>query len=405
MSDGGPVPQRRVVCARCGRPSVVCYCAHLTELPTRTKVLVLQHPRERDKPIGTARMAALCLPNAEISVGVDFANDARVRAALSDPARPAVLLYPSTPTHVALSAPPEGPVTLVVLDGTWAHAKKLLNLNPFLQTLPRYALQPEHESEYRIRKEPQRDCLSTIEALCYTLGALEGDAERFQALLRPFRAMVETQLDYSQRIGDARHRRRHRKPRASRSRLPPCLLQPNLLCLSVEANAWPHDPALGHAPHPHELVQVCALRLSDGTRFEQLVAPRLPLGPSATVHSHLTEHALREGSSLTALHDAWNAFVRDDDVLCTWGVYGLGLMRREGLRLPPQHVDLRKVSGDHLKARPGSTEDLCARLALGWQSHGLGRGGERLGMAVAIARMLADEARPRPTASPAPSGD
>lgn len=387
----------RSTCARCGRPSVVCYCAHLTELSTRTKVLVLQHPRERDKPIGTARMAALCLPRAELVVGVSFEHDARVRAALSDPARPAVLLYPSEGAHDAVHAPPAGPVTLVVLDGTWAHAKKLLHLNPFLQALPRYALQPERESEYRIRREPQRDCLSTVEALCYTLGALEGDPARFEAMLRPFRAMVELQLDYSQRIGDARHRRRHRKPRASRSRLPPSLLEPSLVCVSVEANAWPHDPSLGRAPHPHELVHVCALRLSDGARFEQLVAPRLPLGPSAIVHSRIPEPVLRQGAPLSALQDAWNAFVRDDDVLCSWGLYGVSLLQREGLRLPSQHVDLRKVAGDHLKARPGSTEDLCARLSLPWRPLGLGRGGERLGMAVAVTRMLADEARPRPS--------
>jgi DTW domain-containing protein YfiP len=382
---------------------VVCYCAHLRVLPTRTQVLVLQHPRERDNPIGTARMAALCLPNAEIVVGVRFADDARVRAALQDPERPAVLLYPSDPAPAEdggeggparVPSPPAGPITLVVLDGTWAHAKKLIQHNPFLRALPRFALSPPRPSEYRIRKEPKHDYVSTIEALAYTLGALEGDAPRFEALFQPFRAMVDTQLDYTRRIGAARHRRKPRDGAPVRSRLPAALLEPALVCVSAEANAWPHDHALGRAPHPHELVQLSALRLSDGARFEQLVAPRLPLGPSAITHSRIPEAALRAGISLPELHARWRAFLRDGDVVCSWGPYGLSLLTRERLLLPARCIDLRKVAGDHLKARPGSTEELCARLALPWQSLGLGRGGERLGMAVAITRMLAEAARP-----------
>jgi DTW domain-containing protein YfiP len=402
MPDDAPLTphEPRRVCPRCARPSVVCYCAHLTELPTRTKVLVLQHPRERDKPIGTARMAALCLPNAEIAVGVRFEDDARVRALLADPTRPALLLYPDAEvSDRPPPAPPTEPVTLVVLDGTWAHAKKLLNQNPFLKTLPRYAFTPPRPSEYRIRREPQADYVSTIEALCYTLGALEGDSARFEALLAPFRAMVEAQLDFTRRIGSARHRNTPRKPGCARSRLPAALLEPGLLCISVEANAWPYDPELGRAPHPHELVQLCALRLSDGARFEELVAPRLPLGPSAHRHSLLSEPALRAGISADELRRRWRAFLRDDDVLCSWGLYGVSLMLREQLPLPSRRIDLRKVSGDHLKARPGSGEDLCARLSLGWYSLGAGRGGERLAIAVAITRMLAQSALPLPSAA------
>ena len=375
MPDDVPLtPHKpRSVCPRCARPSVVCYCAHLSALPTRTKVLVLQHPRERDKPIGTARMAALCLPSAEIAVGVSFEDDPAVRAALTDPERPAVLLYPSADASDAVQAPPAGPVTLVVLDGTWAHAKKLLSKNPFLHALPRYAFTPPRPSEYRIRKEPHSDYVSTIEALCYTLGALEGEPERFEALLRPFRAMVETQLDYTRRIGSARHRKKPRKPGGARSRLPVALLEPGLLCISVEANAWPYDAALGRAPHPHELVQLCALRLSDGARFEQLVAPRQPLGPSAHRHSLLSEPALRAGLSVAELQAAWRAFLRDDDVLCSWGLYGVGLILRERLPLPARRIDLRKVSGDHLGAAgcpcPGKrSAKAAAATAWAWPS-------------------------------------
>ena len=52
-----PAPfERRAVCARCRRPERVCYCRHLTSIETTTRIVLLQHPRERRVAIGTARM-------------------------------------------------------------------------------------------------------------------------------------------------------------------------------------------------------------------------------------------------------------------------------------------------------------------------------------------------------------
>ncbi len=85
----------RAVCSGCRRPASVCYCRHVTPLETTTRIVLLQHPRERDVPIGTARMANLCLPNAELYVGVKWSGSAALTRALSDPTRPAALLYPS----------------------------------------------------------------------------------------------------------------------------------------------------------------------------------------------------------------------------------------------------------------------------------------------------------------------
>lgn len=378
----------RVECARCGRPHGACYCAHLTSIPTRTRVLVLQHPRERGKAIGTARIASLCLPNSEIAVGVDFAGDARVQALTRDPARPAVLLYPGDGVTDVLREPPPGPVTLVVLDGTWHHARALWRRNPWLAALPRYGFAPPRPSEYRIRQEPREDYVSTIEALTLTLGALEGEPQRLQAMLTPFRAMVDTQLGYIARCGTPRKRTRPRVLRAARSRLPLALASPQLLCMTAEANAWPNDRKRGGPPHPHELVQLCAVRLSDGARLERLVAPRLPLAPSPMVHARLSEHALRTGCSVAELRAAWTAFVLPDDVLCTWGHYSTKLVHREQLPLPEAHLDIRTLARDHLNARPGRAEDLVARLQLPHRACGQGRGGERLGMLVAISRWL-----------------
>src|SRR5688572_26706512 len=142
---------------RCRRPTSVCYCAAIPTLPTTTRVVILQHSRERDMPIGTARMASLALPQSELHVGVSWNEHAGLRAAISDPARPAILLYPGPGAKDILAEPPRGPVTLVVVDGTWSQAKTVVRDNPILHALPRYAFVAPELSHYRIRKEPSAE--------------------------------------------------------------------------------------------------------------------------------------------------------------------------------------------------------------------------------------------------------
>jgi DTW domain-containing protein len=197
----------RVNCARCTRPPLLCYCEHLVSLETRTRVLILQHPIERDRSIGTARMASLCLTGSEFRTGVDFESTMLLREALADRVRPAALLFPG-PQAIDLDlAPPRDPITLIVVDGTWRCAKKIVKTNPSLAALPRYAFRPRAPSEYRIRREPKGEYVSTIEALAHALGVLEGDRERFDALRVPFRAMIDAQIAYERRVRGIETRR------------------------------------------------------------------------------------------------------------------------------------------------------------------------------------------------------
>ena len=154
MSEASVAPrlEPRATCAACRRPASVCYCRHVRPVQTATRVVLLQHPRERDVAIGTARMASLCLPNSELHVGVHWRGSAALARALSDPARPPALLYPGPGAIDVLRHPPSGPVTLVVIDGTWSQAKKVVRENPELAALPRYAFTPPLPSEYRIRQ-------------------------------------------------------------------------------------------------------------------------------------------------------------------------------------------------------------------------------------------------------------
>jgi DTW domain-containing protein YfiP len=351
--------QGRPVCERCWRPKTACYCAHLMPIETKTRLVLLQHPRERYVAIGTARMASLCLPSSELHVGVDWGGSPALARALSDPGRPPILLYPGKGAIDITRSPPPGPVTLVVVDGTWAQTKKVVRMNPVLAALPRYAFVPPEPSEYRIRKEPNDSSVATIEALVHALGALEGDAARFEALLSPFRAMIDFQIECQRSLNGARTRHAKHRERPRRMRIPRALVgrPEDVVCVAAEANSWPYAERAAHPRRADELVHWAAYRPASGETFSFLVAPRGDLAPGTALHTGIDEATLRAGGSPEELHRRWREFLRPTDVVCAWGHYETRLFADAGGLLPPERIDLRRVARDVGCGRVGSLAD------------------------------------------------
>ncbi|HEY1532867.1 MAG TPA: tRNA-uridine aminocarboxypropyltransferase [Polyangiaceae bacterium] len=373
------------MCWRCRRPMRVCYCAAVRPIETRTRVVILQHPRESDVPINTARIAELSLSSSTLHVGLDFSADRALQAALSNPEAPAILLYPGKGAKDLSREPPSGPVTLVVIDGTWWQASKLFKLNPFLRELPCYGLAPAEESRYRIRKEPEAHCLSTIEALEAALSVLEDRPEGLPELLRPFDAMVETQLDFIARENRPRHRR------SAEPRLRPLVapaLSERLESLVVgygEANAWPYGSGESHPP---EVVHWAAVRPATGERFEAYVAPSGPLAPSFEAHSRLVAERIQGGEARADFARRLSAFLRPDDVLASWGFYASELLRAEGVAIPPR-LDLREAAIHALGRRVGQLGDYVTALGAPLRSPwAAGRTGTRLAAMEALVERL-----------------
>jgi DTW domain-containing protein YfiP len=174
---------------------VLCWCDLLVRVEPRTTVVILQHPAERRKAIGTGRMAAQCIAGSRLHVGETVAACPGLDRDLSDPARPAWLLFPGPGAKDVDESPPEGRITLLVIDGTWTQASRMVRRDPVLSGLPRLSLDPDEPSRYRIRRQPRGECLSTIEALAHVLGVLEGDPDGMRRLHGPFAAMVQRHVD------------------------------------------------------------------------------------------------------------------------------------------------------------------------------------------------------------------
>jgi DTW domain-containing protein YfiP len=193
----------RVQCPRCSRPQSHCLCPLIPRLDNRTRLLVLQHPDEVRHALNTARLAVLGLARAELRVGERF-PELEAQLAGSE----AWLLFPGEQAacvSTLTATPASAERVLIVPDGTWRKARRILHCNPWLATLPRLTLPAGLASRYRLRKAPGPGALSTVEAIVHCLNALEGEGT-FDALLRPFEALIDGQIAA---MGDATYRRNH----------------------------------------------------------------------------------------------------------------------------------------------------------------------------------------------------
>ncbi len=175
----------------------------------RIAVIILQHPQEQDRALGTAGLTTRLLRHATLKVGLSWPSLAKILGRPVDPHRWAVLYLGSAkaaalapgreivvlnrkgepePNQDALLRDIEG---IVLLDGNWSQAKALWWRNPWMLKCRRVVLGPSQPSRYgRLRREPRRDSLSTIEAAAMLLSRLENRPEIEAGLTASFAKML-----------------------------------------------------------------------------------------------------------------------------------------------------------------------------------------------------------------------
>jgi DTW domain-containing protein YfiP len=180
----------------------VCICDRVEKVATQLRVVILQHPQEDDALLGTAKLVEVTLPKCEVRVGLSWASlDHAIGGRNADRERWAVLAVAKLPAPVPEEARNEPVVVIdrkgrlrdlkrhglegiIVLDGTWSQAKTLWWRNAWLLKLPRVVLKPREPSMYgRLRKEPRKEWVSTLEAIGDVLPAL-GEPEAVRTSLR-----------------------------------------------------------------------------------------------------------------------------------------------------------------------------------------------------------------------------
>jgi DTW domain-containing protein YfiP len=242
MEPAAP-PAASADCPRCHKPAALCVCDTVVPIDNRVSLLILQHPQEQDRLLGTASLTGLHFRDAVVKVGLSWPSLTKILGRSVDPQRWAILYLGSA--KAADLAPGREVVALdrkgeperhqdallediegvVLLDGNWSQAKALWWRNPWMLKCRRVILGPRRPSRYgALRREPRRDGLSTIEAAALLVSRLEGRPEIEAALVAGFeRLLTRYRAAYPDGEPGARapridRRRNKGRPRAPRSK-------------------------------------------------------------------------------------------------------------------------------------------------------------------------------------------
>lgn len=148
--------------------------------------------------MGTAKILSLSLVNCRTFIGENFTDHVELNALLDDEQyQHQVLFLDGTSQAISSSNQTKQKQRVILLDGTWKKAYKMWQLSTNLHSLPKVHLDTELSGNYRIRKAPKDNALSTAEAGYHVLSQLDGESgetkelDKFGSILTAFDNMIE----------------------------------------------------------------------------------------------------------------------------------------------------------------------------------------------------------------------
>ncbi|NLS13876.1 DTW domain-containing protein [Vibrio sp. SM6] len=184
-------------CDQCGKARKACLCASIRRIPSDSDVIILQHSSEVHRALGTARILALSLERCTLLVGEDFSQCDALNALINDEHYQCCVLFPSEQAHRVNNENTwrdvNKPLRIIILDGTWKKAYKMWQLATNLHHLTMIQLPLDLIGNYRIRKAPTANSLSTVEAGFHLLRLIEPQRD-FSPLMDAFDAMIAYQI-------------------------------------------------------------------------------------------------------------------------------------------------------------------------------------------------------------------
>ena len=169
-------------CEDCRLPTVYCICSMRRSVPSHAGMCLLMADIEPIKPSNTGWLIADVVPDTFAFSWARTEVDPALLQLLADPQWQPYVVFPaefvdaSRVVHTVDEASPKRPL-FVLLDGTWAEARKMFRKSPYLNHLPILSLHPDQISRYRLRRSSREDhfCTAEVAALCLEL-AQDNDA-------------------------------------------------------------------------------------------------------------------------------------------------------------------------------------------------------------------------------------
>ncbi len=195
----------REKCYECYRPKKSCMCEYIQKIPTNTKFVIIMHPKEFKKTKNnTGRFTHQSLPNSKIYIGIDFNNHEKINNIINDKNNHCYVLYPHANSiklnHQSIQKEKKRNV-IFIIDSTWACSHKILALSKNINALQKISFVHDKSSAYRIKTQPHKYCLSTIESTLCVLNLLNKhqieniNQSSLDTFLKPFEKMVKYQIE------------------------------------------------------------------------------------------------------------------------------------------------------------------------------------------------------------------
>ena len=213
MTQHSPINQRDA-CLGCNRIKTLCFCTHIKPFEIEPLIIQLVHPREVKRTVGTFRIVKLSLINSLWirGLGEEFDQDPKLLSLVNDPKLYPMILFPgddslnissATKEELSRRIPQDRRLAIFVIDGTWTTAKQMIQRSKVLSTLPKLSFQVKTPSIYEFRRQPEKFCLSTVEAVSVLIENLKEKGlcqpkpeNAHQQMLQAFQSIIGSQKAY-----------------------------------------------------------------------------------------------------------------------------------------------------------------------------------------------------------------
>jgi DTW domain-containing protein YfiP len=206
----------------------LCLCDSIQTFEIEPLIVLLVHPREFMKTVGTVRVVKLSLKGSLMlrGHGKDFDRDPTVASLIANPDHQCMILFPGDDSLNLTTAssetvqnrlPPGKRLVIFVIDGTWSAAKNMIADSKVLSALPKMSFEVNATSIYGFRKQPASYALSTVEAVSVLIENLKvkglctpHPTDGHLKMIEGFKKIISSQRDFEsnpQHRADKRFRR------------------------------------------------------------------------------------------------------------------------------------------------------------------------------------------------------
>lgn len=173
-------------CSFCMLRPHLCICADKPQISSQAAFLLLMYDDEILKPSNTGRLIADLFEDTFAYIWSRTEPDPAMLALLADPQWQPYVVFPAEyaePERVAENVviePGKRPL-FILLDGSWAEAKKMFRKSPYLNDFPVLSIQTDQPSRYKVREAAKAGQLGTAEVAARIID-LYGEAHNAETL-------------------------------------------------------------------------------------------------------------------------------------------------------------------------------------------------------------------------------